>query len=709
MALIGKIRQNPFIVLLFIGGGILLFVFSEMTGGGNGPVGPAEQIMARVGQTEIDRVEFERTLASVYSGGDAFENRDNLFQFYVNEGLITEEAAAAGLYVSEEELRQLEFGPNYSPVVRRNFQDQRTGQFNIELLQQIQTSLDNNTLDADIRDGRLNPGVKEFWKYQRREIKAARLQEKLGALVSKSMYAPTWQAQQFADQQLASRRVAVTTIPFSELSDVNVSVEDADVQAYVNEYKSLFNNPEETRQLVYTTFTVEATEQDRADLRETLGEIKADWMRETTARGDSLFAISNQGSYRSIYETADKLNEDIATEVVENLEEGSIYGPYVEGEAMKLVKLIDRVEMADSASTRHILIRATTPDQIEAATARIDSLKTVLRANPRKWNELAEEFNEDQGSQANNGRYDGVTPGQFVRNYDNVLFRTGRIGEYYTVPTSYGIHLVEILNRARTTKTYVKVAYAVEPIVPSTNTEDAVLAKAQEFLAGLNGTEDLRTKAEAAGMEVTTTSPLPITAYRINGLGGGQEVRDMMCWAFGADKGQLSDQVYSFANQTLYYDDKYVVAGVSSVIPAGPAPVAAVKENLSDLLTNRKRGEQVMGNLTSVSAAAGQYDVTVDTITVNPTQTSAARIGAEPKVIAAASALTTGQTKAVVGNNGVYVIEALTDAGTGTSGSVPAARQQLNLQVRNQSTQGILPALRASADIEDDRTAGECF
>ena len=302
-----------------------------------------------------------------------------------------------------------------------------------------------------------------------------------------------------------------------------------------------------------------------------------------------------------------------------------------------------------------------------------------------------------------------MTPGQFVRNYDNVLFRTGRIGEYYTVPTSYGIHLVEILNRARTTKTYVKVAYAVEPIVPSTNTEDAVLAKAQEFLAGLNGTEDLRTKAEAAGMEVTTTSPLPITAYRINGLGGGQEVRDMMCWAFGADKGQLSDQVYSFANQTLYYDDKYVVAGVSSVIPAGPAPVAAVKENLSDLLTNRKRGEQVMGNLTSVSAAAGQYDVTVDTITVNPTQTSAARIGAEPKVIAAASALTTGQTKAVVGNNGVYVIEALTDAGTGTSGSVPAARQQLNLQVRNQSTQGILPALRASADIEDDRTAGECF
>jgi peptidyl-prolyl cis-trans isomerase D len=127
MALIGKIRKNPLIVLLFIGGGIALFVLSEMTSGAGGPIGPVENAMGRIGEMEIDRAEFERTLSSVYSGGDAYQNRDNLWQFYVNEGLVTQEASDMGLTVSEQELTDLEFGPNPSPVIRRNFSDRPPG------------------------------------------------------------------------------------------------------------------------------------------------------------------------------------------------------------------------------------------------------------------------------------------------------------------------------------------------------------------------------------------------------------------------------------------------------------------------------------------------------------------------------------------------------------------------------------------------------
>ena len=712
MALIGKIRDNTALILFVIGGAICLFVFQEMSSGANGPLGPVEQAMGRVGHQEIDRADFERTLSGAFSGGDAYQNRDQLWQFYVNEGLVKEEAEALGLAVSEFELEDLEFGPQPSPIVTRNLTDPQTGQINRTLLSQIQGHIQNGTLQQAVKDGELNPNIETIWKYQRREVVATRLQEKMGSLVSKAMYAPSWQAQEFANNQIASRQVAVVKIPFDEIDNTDVEVGDADLQAYIDENRSVFVNRVESRQLSYVTFKVEASDADSAKIRTLLGEVTADWQKETTETGDSLFALANRGSYAPNYLAADGLSPVIADAMMNSVEVGSVYGPYLEGNAMKLAKLIDRKVMADSASTRHILRNASTPDQFMEANRMVDSLMTVVRANRGKFASLAETFSQDPGSASNGGKYEKVTPGQFVRPFDNVLFRTGSVGQLYKIRTSYGVHLVEILGRSRTTTPRAKVAYVVEPVIPSSDTEDAVLARAQVFLNEKKNLTELKAAAEAAGMEVTQTLPMPLSTYNLPGLGSGQEVKDMLCWAYSADKGDVSGIVYTFTDPQLFYENNYVLVGLEDVLPAGVATVSAVRENLEPIVRDLKKGDKIAGMVAgkSLSELASQYDVKVDTVNSNPTLTSlSAGIGNEPKVIAAAAAVATGSvSKPVVGNTGVYLVQGITEPTSSTSGNLPGAREQINSTIRLQAANSLLPALRMGAEIEDDRADVDC-
>lgn len=711
MALIGKIRQNTVIVLLFIGGGIALFILSEMTSGAGGALGPVMNRMGAVGEREIDRNDFERTASAAFSGGDAFQNRDQLWNFYVNEAVVKNEAEELGLSVSQDEMNELQYGANPSPVVRRNMTDPNTGQLNTTLLSQIRQDIENNSIDAAIQEGRLNPNFKSIWSYQRREIEASRLQEKMTALMTKAMYAPNWQAQDYANEQSGNRKVAIVKVPFEEIDNTDVEISDADVQAFIDENRSIFDNPEETRQLNYVTFAVTPTLADSNEIRTSLNETADAWRKETTEAGDSLFALSNNGTYQGVYQTADRFSPIVADAAINQAEIGSVYGPYVEGSAMKLLKVIDRVTMSDSAKTRHILRNASTPAQFDEANRVIDSLMTVLQSNRGKFGALAEEFSQDPGSASNGGVYEKVTPGQFVKPFDNVLFRTGTVGQLYKIRTSFGIHLVDIMSRSRSTQPRAKVAYVVEPIIPSSTTEDAVLAKAQTFLNGKNTIAEMKSAAESMGMEIKTSAPLPISNYTLADLGSGQDVKDMMCWAFSADKGDVSPAVYSFTDQQLFYQNNHVVIGLADVLPKGLPSAASVKDALQDQVRNRVKGQKLADMLAGkdLEAVAAQYEATIDSIGSNPTLQSLPRIGQEPKVIAAAASVATGSTsKPIIGRTGVFFVKPLNDATTGTSGNLPIARSQINTTVRAQNGNVLLPALRAGTDVADERAAADC-
>ena len=710
MALIGSIRKNPLLVLLFIGGGIALFVLSDiMNSGTRGPVGPAEAMLARVGEVEIERNEFERTLQVAGTSNDAYQSRDNLWNFYLSEGLIRNETDKLGLAVTRKELDELTYGPRYSPVIRQTYGNRQTGQVDPTFLNEVRTQIDAG--DISELEQRY-PNFANIWTYQNRQVRTQRLQEKLSALVSKAMYAPSWMAQEYADAQTATRNVAVVRIPFDELDNDEVEVTDADLQAYVDEYRSRYDNLEETRQLAYVNFAVDATPADSAAVRATMQDIAQRW-RQTPAREDSLFAITNDGSYTGSYVAEDQIAPSIASTLMNEVQVGEIYGPFVEGKLMALAKLIDRREVPDSITLRRIVRNANIPTQLTEANRLIDSLQTVLEADRSKFSDLAGEFNRDSRSVATNGLLENIEPGQLDPAVDRLAFITAEPGRFYKITTATGVQLLEVVRRSSTTTPRVNVAYVTEQMIPSSETEDAARARAEEFLTGKNSLAELKSAAEAEGYEVDITAPLNIGTYYIEDLGNGQDVRDMICWAFGSSQGEVSGFVYTFTDPNFFYEDKYVVVGVENILPVGQAPVAALRSSLEgpvrDQLKGRKLAEALQGM--DLARAASQYDVTVDTLSsISFTQSSLPQgIGNEPKVIAAAATGATNQvTGPIVGNNGVYLIKPLTDAPSGSSGSLPSARVAMNLTSRTRVPQQLLNGLRAEVDVEDQRINTEC-
>ena len=712
MALIGKIRNNPLLVLLFIGGGIALFVLSDILNSGNsGPIGPAEAMLARVGEVEIERNEFERTLQVAGTSNDAYQSRDNLWNFYLSEGLIRNETDRLGLAVPRAELDELTYGPRYSPIIRQTYGNRQTGQVDPTFLNQVRTQIEAG--DISELEQRY-PNFANIWTYQNRQVRTQRLQEKLSALVAKAMYAPSWMAQEYADAQTASRSAAVVRIPFDELDNDEVEVTDAAIQEYIDEYRSRYDNLEETRQLAYVSFAVEATEADSAAVRSTLQDIAQRW-RNTPAGEDSLFAITNDGSYTGSYVSEDQLQlgPDVTDALMNEVAIGEVYGPFVEGQIMAVAKVIDRRELADSVTLRRIVRNATIPAQLTEANRLIDSLQSVLEAEPAKFDELAGEFNRDPRSIATNGLVENVTPGQLAPAVDRIAFVTGTPGTIYKVATPNSVELLEVVRRSSSTTPRINVAYATEQMIPGNDTEDAARVRAEEFLTGKRSLEELRAAAEAEGFSVEVTAPLNIGTYYIEDLGNGQDVRDIICWAFGAEEGDVSGFVYTFTDPNFFYEDKYVVVGLENILGEGVPDVASLRSSLEgtvrDRLKGRKLAEAMQGM--DLAAVADRYDVGIDTLSsVTFTQNSLPQgIGNEPQVVAAASTGATNQVVGpIVGNNGVFLVKPLVDAPSGSSGNVPSARVAMNLSSRTRVPQQLLNGLRAEVEVEDQRVNTEC-
>ncbi len=154
------------------------------------------------------------------------------------------------------------------------------------------------------------------------------------ALMTKAMYAPNWQAQDYANDQSSNRKVAIVKVPFEEIGDTEVEVSDADVQAFIDENRSIFESPDATRQLSYLAFAVPPTTADSVAIRTLLGKIAEDWRKENNETADSLFALSNNGTYQAAYQTADRFSPIVADAVINQAAVGSVYGPYIEGNAM---------------------------------------------------------------------------------------------------------------------------------------------------------------------------------------------------------------------------------------------------------------------------------------------------------------------------------------------------------------------------------------
>ncbi len=705
MALISSIRSRSWILIVFIGIGLASFIMMDMFNSNTGAFGnrPTNTLGMIDGQ-EIDYNKVRRTEEVFYRGatGSTYGVKDQIWNYYLEKALLEKEGQKLGLNVGIEELNDLVFGNNLSPVVQAVFRNPQTGQVDMASLNDIKTKLANNSTEIN------TPYMEELVG----QVKKARLQEKFTALVSQGMYTPNWMAESVGLENNTTFDFNYVKVPFSDVDDSQVSVSDADYTSYLNNNKAVYYNDEETRQIEYVSFEVFPSKDDSTTYYNQLNTLKPNFR---SSVNDSTFVLGNGGTMANTYVKRSSLSPAIADQMLSR-PIGSVVGPYKEGTVYRMAKISDRRVIADSVEVQHILVRAnpSDPTSFGAAITRIDSVKTALN-NGESFGNLAAQVSEDTGSSDSNGDlgYLGYN-NNFGPSFSNPIFYDSEVGSVTTVFTQFGAHLVKVKDKKFLSQDpSVKVAYLSRSIVPSDKTQKAIRTRVQDFVNENTTKQQLEELAASdRSLSIQSTTNLNKNDYIVSSLGQDPSSRDMIRWAFNDDTniGDLSPDfyVYRYSNPQTYvnYDSKYVVAALASVQKPGMPSLESVKSQIAPLVANQKKADFISSSISGkdLASVAAQYGSSVDKLDgISANSTNIRQLGNEPKVVAALMNMNANQVSAPVkGQNGVYVLELLNKSQNANADLAGTKRLQ-STRVKSLARTALMDAMKKDAEITDNR------
>lgn len=711
MALIGTIRKNSWILVVMIALGVGGFIVMDImtTSKGPGPGGNRASI-GKINGKKVNLQEFDKTWDIMYgnSGNDAYATRQAMWQFYVEEAIISGESDALGLGVSPTELQDLQFGPRPSRIISQRFSDPNNpGQVNREQLNFIKQIIEENRVQEAITNGQLLPTFIPYWNHQKKEIITDRLQEKLTNLVSKALYTPTWMAEMGAQEQSESSTFAYVKVGFDEIDNADVTLSDSDYAAFLKENEAKYKRDEEGRRVEYVVFDIIPSAADSAASHDKIADLIQEFQ---TTDDDSSFVLRNEGTIDAAFVKKSELSPLVADTIMK-LSKGSVFGPYLEDKAYKAVKLLDRKMVPDSVRSRHILRQASNPMELAQAHKTIDSLKVLIETGQQSFDSLAMAFGTD-GTRTKGGDLDYAGPGQMVKPFNDLIFYQAEQGKLYTVETQFGVHLVEV-----TGKKFIKndeavqVAYIKEDVVPSDETQSGVYEKASTFAYSNRKLTQMEEAVKGSTeLSVATSTPLDPNAYLIGELGTSGDGREIVKWAYGAKKGEVSSTVYAFRDPVAYYNNKYVVVGLKDIEKAGLPSVESIKADIEQLVINRKKAELIKNKIKGqdMKTIAATYQTTIDTAyNINFAQGSVPDLGTEPAVLGTVFTLTDGQTsQPITGETGVFVVNIVKRNPLGDlTALIPSVRQRLNsTAVSLVSPSAVVIGLRKTSKIKDNRS-----
>ena len=699
MGLIGQIRKNSWFLIVMMALASLGVIIMYMSDDRTSLFGGSQFVMGKVNGQKIDWREFSRVEDVLYSNSsvDPFDRRDYLWSYFTENIILKEEAEALGLGVSKTELLDLEFGVNPSPIVVQRFSNPATRQLDREQLNQFKAAIESNQLN--------DPQARAFWAQQEKEIIKDRLQSKLGGLVGKAIYTPGWMAEMGYKEMNERFDMLAVQVPFDELDNAEVTLEDADYKAYLKENAAVYKREKESRAVQYVVVPVAPTSQDSAKYQKAIADLVAGF---AAAEDDSLFVERYYGSIDAAYYKKDEISEVIA-DTVFAMAPGSVYGPYLDFGAYRAVKLLDRKAIPDSVRSRHILIQAQSPAELPQAQARIDSLKGLIEAGTNTFEQLAAAFGSD-ATRDKGGDLDFAGPGMMVKPFNDLIFFEAEPGKLYSVVTQFGVHLVEVTAKKFVNNNVgVKLAYLSEEILPTEDTQAAAKDKAIALMSANRQLDKLLEAAKKGNFETGTSPLFEVNDYRVGDLGPGAASREIVRWAFGAKKGEVSPEVFTFQDPQKLTVDKFVVAGLKTVQSAGLPDVESIREEIKPLVMNKKKGEILAERMKgqSLEALAGKFKVDIDTLnSISFASNFLGDLGSEPKVVATAASLALNKVSSpVVGNSGVFVVQVVNKPEVALASDLNPTKRTLSNAIRNQITTQLVPALLKSAKVQDKRAS----
>ncbi len=611
--------------------------------------------------------------------------QENTWNQYVSQLILKKEIDKIGLVVGDDEVNSMVNGNNPDPQIVQAFGDPKTGKVDVNRL---------NSFKSNLQAAKADDPLKKQWSDFITQLAEAKLSEKYISLVTNGLYVNSLEAK---DDYEAKNRLAnfkYITLDYASVPDSKITVTDDDYQNYYDTHKSEFKAPQELRTFDYVSFNASPSKVDSAAIKKQAEKLAIDFK---TSTNDSLFVQINSETKTPVtYQHKSRLEPKLDS-VMFNAPNGFVLGPYLSGGSYKIAKLIDAHSEADSVRARHILIDDKTIG-VTKALAKADSIKKLLDGG-KSFAEMASMYSIDKNSAVKGGDLGTFGRGAMVPAFEDAVF-AGKKGDYKIVATQFGVHLIQIDDQKGSSKV-VKVAIVDVPLKASSVTQTAVYSKAQGFLGTLTK-NNFDEQVKKAGLVKKTAPDINGVAASLPGI---ENAREIVRWAFNAEKNDFSDKVYITG-------DQYIIGRLVQIKPKGTLTLDAVKKQIEPMVKNKVKGKILTDKLEAalngsktidqVAQKSGSKVLPIQNIVfANPIIPGSS---AEYKVVGTVFGSQPNKiSKPVEGQQGVFVFVLNSFINPAPLTNSVREKQQLGQAMLQRASTEIFDALKDKANVKDYR------
>ena len=507
---------------------------------------------------------------------------ENTWNQSISQILMSKEMSRLGLQVSKNELNDLVSGKNPDPQILQNFGDPQTGQLN---RMQLNAFLEN------VKSQPASSPVSQQWTAFLLNIRENKLAQKYTNLIKNSLYVTSLEAREDYDQRNKLANFSFVNLEYSSVPDNQVKLTDQDYSDYYNENIYRFKNPLEKRSFEYIVFDANPSKADSADIKVMVAKTAAEF-RATS--NDSLFVSINAETKMPITYVRKGQLEPALDSAVFSASNGAFIGPLFTGGVYKMVKVLDLKVGPDSVKASHILLNPATEGGIDKAKAKADSIRGVI-AGGGSFAELAAKFGTD-ASKDSGGDLGTFARGAMVPAFEEAVFN-GKTGDLKVITTQFGVHIIKI-NAQIGSSRVAKVAIVDKSFSASNKTQQEAYSKATSFLTVAKDAETFDSEAKKAGYAKLLADNVIATQSSIPGL---DSPREMVRWVFGADKGDVSNQVFEMGS-------KFAVARVVDIFKEGTLALDQVKKDIEPMVMKRVKARMLIEKMEKALAGSKSID-----------------------------------------------------------------------------------------------------
>jgi len=706
MAVLEKIRSRAGLLVGLIALALLSFIIQGLFSPGSSLFGGRGNSIGEINGHEISGEEFQKNLSEMEAKVAENQNApvdentreqlvNQVWSDFLDKFLFDEYIEDAGIAVSDAELHDMVQGQDIDPQVKGIpiFQDSITKQFNVNLVKRF---LEVQLTEENDPDGKFRRSWNEF----QASLKKQKLKSKYNNLIRKAIYTTTALAKHDFQEKNATSYYRIALKGYETISDSTVKPTDEDFKKYYDAHKNEFEQPEETRKIEYVSFQVNPTAQDREQIIQSMEKLKAEFQASSDDTG--FVNVNSVEPYTQKAVRKGQLSPQIDSAVFAGTA-GSVFGPYVEGEQVKIAKLEGFKTSSDSVKARHILISTNNKGMdVKKATHLADSLKQLVQKGA-DFGALAMQISDDQGSKLKGGDLGFFTEGMMVKPFNDACFN-GNPGDLAVVESQFGVHLIHIQEK---TKPYNKalMAYVVRDIEPSTETTDKLYSQANDFAVMAQNYDVFKKEAEEKQYVIAEFDNLKANERNINDL---TNCREIVQWTFNPDR-ELNE-----VSKVFNLDRKYVVVAYTGKKNKGIPTLDQVRKQIEPMVRKVKKGEMIaaemqkaMQGARTLEEAAQKMNLKADsTLGVHFSTYTLEGYGFEPKVIGTiCGGKPNSFTEPVQGNKGVYMVFVEKHENTVTPPTDwTETRRQVASALRGRADSGIYNSILKKGNVEDKRS-----